>query len=217
MTAGRKTRRVQLRAACFLLAACALLARSAEAQARPGSIYDPSRGPIGLISNKIARAPGDIITIVISENTDVTDEQSTDLSRSTNLNYKINLFDIAPDAFDPLPRVDADSTDGFLGSSNYQKRGSVNARISAVVVDALPNGNLVVSARREVRLDDEVKLIEFTGIVRRYDIEPDNSVQSELVAEVELSFVGAGPMTRTTKRYGLGGFLHRAWAWIWPF
>ena len=49
--------------------ATALLAASAAAQARPGSIYDPSRGPRGLIAEKTALAKGDILTVVISETT----------------------------------------------------------------------------------------------------------------------------------------------------
>jgi len=202
----------------ILVAALAFsLDAPASAQRRIGSIYDPDQDPIGLISNKTARKVGDIVTILITETTDVANEESTGLNRATNLNYKLNVFDLKPDTFSVLPRVDADSTDGFTGSASYNKSGSFSARISAVVMDRLPNGNLVISGRREIHVDDETKLIEFTGIVRRYDIEQDNTVKSELVANAEVTYRGHGPLTRTTNRYGLGGWLHRFWGWLWPF
>jgi flagellar L-ring protein precursor FlgH len=200
-----------------LIVCAAALAASASAQARPGSIYDPGRGPNGLIAEKTAFRKGDIVTVVISETQNVQNNEASDLSRSTNLNYKLNVWDIDPDFFDPLPKVDADSSDGFVGSAKYQKSGNFRARLAAVVVDSLPNGNLVVSGRREIRIDNETKLIEFTGIVRRWDIAADNTVQSELVANAEIVYRGKGPLTDSTQRIGLGGWLHRAWAWIWPF
>jgi len=200
-----------------LIVCATTLAASAAAQARPGSIYDPSAGPRNLIGEKTALRKGDILTVVISETQNVTNNDSSDLSRATNLNYKLNVWDIDPDFFDPLPKVDADSSDGFIGSAKVQKSGNFKARLAAVVVDTLPNGNLVVSGRREIRVDQETKLIEFTGIVRRWDIDADNTIQSELVANAEIVYRGNGPITDHTQRIGLGGWLHRAWAWIWPF
>jgi flagellar L-ring protein precursor FlgH len=186
-------------------------------QDRPGSIYKPDRGPASMIQDKIATRAGDIVTIVINESQVLKNEESTDLSRATNLNYKLNLFDIKPDAFTTLPKLDADSTDGFVGSGSYQKTGEFAARLAAVVVDVLPNGNMVVSGRREIHIEDDTKLIEFTGIVRRYDIRADNTVASELVANAQVTYRGSGPLTEHTKRYGVGGMVHRAIAWLWPF
>jgi flagellar basal body L-ring protein FlgH len=76
---------------------------------------------------------------------------------------------------------------------------------------------MVVSGRREIHIDDETKLIEFTGIVRRYDIKSDNTIASELVANANVIYRGCGPLTESTKRYGVGGMIHRAIAWLWPF
>ena len=194
----------------------ALAGPDASAQMRQGSIYDPTMGPRGLIAEKTAFRKGDILTVIISESQNVQNNESSDLSRSTNLNYKINLFDVKPNTFSVLPRVDADSSNGFIGAATYQKSGAFTARLAAVVVDTHPNGNLVLSGRREIRIDNETKLIEFTGIVRRYDVAIDNTVQSELVANAEIVYRGSGPMTDHTNRYGLGGWLQRLWGWIWP-
>jgi|APFre7841882793_1041355.scaffolds.fasta_scaffold00480_5 flagellar L-ring protein precursor FlgH len=202
-----------------LLVTLSLPAVSADAgpDQRRGSIYNPAQGPVGLIANKTGSKIGDLVTIVIDESQDVKNEESSDLSKSTNLNYELANFNVKPNAFGTLPALEATSDDSLKGTANYKKKGTFTARVTAVVVDVLPNGNLVVNARREIRIDKETKLIEFSGIVRRYDIGADNSVASELVANAVVSYVGSGPLTDSTNRKGLGAFVHDAIAWIWPF
>lgn len=203
----------------FLVLATLLapLASPAAAQARRGSIYDPDRGPFGLVANKTASRLGDLVTIVISETQDVKNEESSDLSKATDLKYQLENFDIAPNAFSVLPGIAAGSDDTFKGTANYKKKGTFTARLTAVVVDTLPNGNLVVNGRREIRIDQEVKVIEFSGIMRRYDIQPDNTIASELVANAKVAYTGTGPLTNSTNRRGLGGWIHDAISWLWPF
>ena len=208
------------RAARRILAALAtmlVLSASAAAQARRGSIYDPSRGPVGLIADKTASRPGDLITIVISETQDVRNEETSDLKTESDLDYALNSFNLKPNMFSTLPDMKSGKSDTFKGTANYQKSGAFTARLTAVVVDTLPNGNLVISGRREIRIDRETKVIEISGVIRRFDIKPDNTITSELVADARVSYTGSGPLTRTTNRHGLGGFLHDAFVWVWPF
>ena len=75
----------------------------------------------------------------------------------------------------------------------------------------------VIEGRREIRLDDERKVLEFRGMVRKYDVLRDNTVESELVADAYVSYLGSGPMSQTGKRRGLAGWLYSAIDWIWPF
>ncbi len=203
----------------MLLTILALLAAATPsfAQARKGSIYDPDNSPGAPMAARIAVRRGDLVTVLISENQNVRNQEASDLSKATNLNYKINLFDLKPDAFTTLPKLDADSTDGFIGAAKYEKSGAFTARLAAVVVDVLPNGNLVISGRREIRIDQETKLIEFSGVVRRFDIGADNSVTSELVANAQVLYKGSGPMTHHTNRTGVGRWFHDAISWLWPF
>lgn len=201
--------------ATLLLAA--VLGGDALAQARPGSIYNPSRGPVGLIQDKTARRVGDLVTVVISEQADVSSEDSADTSKSTTLNYELTNFDIDPEAFSLLPSLGANSSDTFSGASQVDKRDSFEARITAMVVDVLPNGNMVVSGRRELRIENQIKLIEFSGVVRRYDIASANTVPSSLVADARISYVGMGPATQSTQRTGFGAWVHGVIDWLWPF
>jgi len=75
----------------------------------------------------------------------------------------------------------------------------------------------VVQGRREIRVDNETKVIEFSGIVRAYDVTAQNTIKSELVAEARIAYSGEGPLTNSTNRRGIGGFLHGLISWIWPF
>lgn len=195
----------------------ALLPVEASAQARRGSIYDVSRGPVSPVASKIAAKVGDLVTVVISESQDLKNEESSDITKKTDLDYQIRNFDIAPNAFNPLPRLSASSDDQFNGEANYKKKGKFQARLTAVVVDVLPNGNLVIGGRREIRIDRETKTLEFCGVVRGYDVKGDNTVASELVADARVSYVGQGPLTNGTNRRGVGGWIHDALDWLWPF
>ncbi len=206
----------------ILIAVAALVALGssgspASAQSRPGSIYNPDRAPRSMIADKTARRPGDLLTIIISETQKVDDKETSTITKATNLDYALTSFDIKPGFFNTLPDVAASSQDDFTGTANYKKDGTFQARMTVIVMDALPNGNLVVQGRREIRVDKETKVIEFSGIVRSYDIRQDNTILSELVAEARISYEGSGPLTEGTNRTGLGSLIHSAIAWIWPF
>lgn len=185
--------------------------------ARRGSIYDPDQGPFGLVSTRTAARAGDLITIVIQENQDVRNEESSDMTKGTTLDYQFTNLDIKPNLFNPLPRVAGTSDDQFRGTANYAKKGKFTARVTAMVVDVLPNGNMVVNGRREIRIDQETKLIEFSGVIRRWDIATDNTIASELVANAKVGYTGTGPLTNSTNRRGIGAWVHDAIAWLWPF
>ena len=199
-------------------AAALLLAATSPALAqRRGSIYDPSRGLQSPIADKTAHRMGDLVTVLISENQDLRNEERTDLTKNSTLDYQLLEFALKPDAFTTLPTMRTSKADVFGGLANYQRSGEFEARLTAMVVDVLPNGNMVVEGRREIRIDDERKVLEFRGIVRRYDIQRNNTIQSELVADAYVSYSGSGPLTNTGKRRGLAGWLHRAVDWLWPF
>jgi flagellar L-ring protein precursor FlgH len=206
------------RVATALVALTLLCAgREAFAQGRPGSIYKPGTGPIGMIADRTARRPGDLLTVLIEESQDLTNEETANLKKQTSLDYALTSFNIKPSAFDILPDLEADSTDDFQGTANYKKKGSFVARITTIVMDVLPNGCMVIQGRREIRIDNETKLIEFSGIVRAYDISADNTIASELVAEARVSYTGEGALTNATNRTGIGSVIHDFIAWLWPF
>ena len=86
-----------------------------------------------------------------------------------------------------------------------------------MVIDVMPNGNMVIEGRREIQIDQERKVLEFRGVVRRFDVLRNNTVESELVADAFVSYTGTGPITNSNRRRGLSSWLYSAVDWIWPF
>lgn len=201
----------------LFIALVALMTTSLASAQRRGSIYDPGLGPISPIADKTAHRVGDLLTIIIRENQDLKNEEKTDLAKNSTLNYQLLDFNVDPDAFSTLPSIRTSKSDTFGGSANYEKKGAFEARLTAIVVDTLPNGNLIVEGRREIRIDEERKVLEFRGIVRRYDVKRNNTVESELVADAYVSYAGSGPLTRSNERRGLAKWLYNAIDWVWPF
>jgi flagellar L-ring protein precursor FlgH len=126
----------------------------------------------------------------------------------------------------------ADSSSGtnkLVGQADLNLNGSSNrtlagqAQLTSVrtytdlitvsIIDILPNGNLVVEGHRTRFLAGEERTLRVTGIVRPTDIASQNTVQSQFVANFQISYVGKGPDT-DFNRYGWFG---RAMNFIWPF
>jgi flagellar L-ring protein FlgH len=199
----------KLSAPLVLLGAFFVTAALAPAQ----SLWNPDRPSPPLCADTTARAVGDVLTIVISEKQTVKNKEDTELSKSTSLDAALTNFDILPNAFNPLPAVAGSSDKQFDGEAKYDKQGSFETRLSVLVIDVQPNGNLVVEGRRRIVVDREVKCIRVTGIVRPYDVTTANAIFSWQVANASVAYEGNGTLTRTTNR----GFLGELLDFIWPF
>lgn len=200
-----------------LLVAAALMAADSAAAQRRGSIYDPTRGPVSPIADKTAHRVGDLLTVLIRENQDLRNEERTDLAKDSTLNYQLLDFAVKPDAFTTLPSVRTQKSDTFGGATAVEKIGAFEARLTAMVIDVMPNGNMVIEGRREILIDQERKVLEFRGVVRRFDVLRNNTVESELVADAFVSYTGTGPISNANRRRGVAGWLYSAVDWIWPF
>ena len=100
---------------------------------------------------------------------------------------------------------------------NTRRRDTVGRNVGRFRAGKHAAPRLVIEGRREIRIDNETKVIEFKGIVRRFDVSAMNTIESELVAEAHVSYIGTGNLTNATNRHGLGGWIHKALVWLWPF
>ena len=107
----------------------------------------------------------------------------------------------------PLKEVDLSS------KADYKDERSFIDSVTVVVIDILPNGNLVVKGNRERDIAGDIQTIELSGIVRPSDIEYDNTVMSEQVADFRLTTKNKGISAPYTKPGWLGSILDL----IWPF
>lgn len=172
-----------------------------------------------LYTDDVARSIGDLLTILISEDSKVDNKAKRDLKKETD---KSTSFDgelgITTDNHNILPRIpgfsmNAESTNELKSKADFKDERKFIDRITVVVVDILPNRNLVVMGTRNRNIAGDIQTIEVSGIVRPSDIQFDNTVKSEQVADFCIVTRNKGisaPYTRP-------GWLGRIFDIIWPF
>lgn len=158
-------------------------------------------GPVGatslwssaesLYADKKARSIGDLVTMIIVERSQATQSATTQTGSDGKVQVgPISLADIVP----VIPPISAGGSDSASAKGSTTRGGSLNARMTAQVVDVLPNGNLVIEGRQTIIVNSEEQIIIVSGQVRPQDIAPDNTVLSTFVADATISYEGTGPI-----------------------
>jgi len=172
-----------------------------------------------LYADDVARQIGDILTIKISEDSKVDNKAKRDLkkesSRSTTFNGELG---ITTPNYNMLPRIpgftmQAQSSNELKGKADYKDERSFVDRVTVVVVDVLPNRNLVVMGTRNRDIAGDKQVIEISGIVRPSDIAFDNTVKSEQVANFRVVTRNSG----VAEPYNRQGWLGRIFDILWLF
>jgi flagellar L-ring protein precursor FlgH len=180
-----------------------------------------------LFKDTRARSIGDVVTITITENTVVAENDVRNLNRTTNGSGSVTIFDRLRTPASTGTAAGTTGTAGqtllqaptqttsmtFAGTAATTSNQVFTDTVAATVVDVLPNGNLVIEGYRNRVVQGEERTLRFTGVVRQYDIRTGNVVPSTAVANFRISYLGRGPATRTTKQ----GFLTRINSLLRPF
>ena len=180
-----------------------------------------------LYTDAKARQVGDTVTIDIVEvssskmaaNTTTGRTSSVDTGVESALGYLRALEDsnsrLGKDAAGASTSslIKAGTTNSFSGKGSSDRSGSITASIGARVVEVLPNGNLMLFGRREMKVNNEVQYIIASGIVRPEDIDSDNRVISTYIADARIEYIGQGVISQEQKP----GWGMRLIGKIWPF
>jgi len=183
-----------------------------------GSIWQASS--VGLTEDLKARRKGDIVTIVITETASASKEANTGTSRNSTVNAGIPNFmgleqaGIIKNNFADLSKlINANVESTYKGSGSTSRKESLNATISAKVIDVLPNNNLLIEGRRNVKVNNEDQIIIIEGTVRPSDIGVDNVVNSIYIADARISYAGKGIISDRQKPGWLMNIVDK----VWPF
>jgi flagellar L-ring protein precursor FlgH len=165
-----------------------------------------------LYADDVARKIGDTLTIMITEASKVDNKAKRDLKkeadRSMDFNGELgNFADIGDFG------MAAESSNELKSKADYKDERNFVDRVTVVVVDILPNGNLVVMGTRSRNIAGDIQKIEVSGIVRPSDIAFDNTVKSEQVANFQIISRNAGFAEPYTRPGWFGQILDI----IWPF
>jgi flagellar L-ring protein FlgH len=160
-----------------------------------------------------ARSIGDILTIAITENSDVENSDSRGLSKQSSSSANGGFGYSGVSSGSAAAEINSDSQRDFSGDVNFSSARQFQDRFSVTVIDILPNGNLVVSGSRNVLVEGDEKTLTVTGIVRGDDILSDNSVRSSSVANLDINLTGKGTEQDFVKQGWLGRKVNK----LWPF
>ncbi|QOJ14720.1 MAG: flagellar basal body L-ring protein FlgH [Planctomycetia bacterium] len=198
--------------------------------ARPGqSAVEPSPNPdLAAVSTFAVELPQpetiqvhDFVTIIIREDKTATSDAKTtsdkkwdvqsELAKWVRLNPENRLI---PQSFsDGTPAVDFNFQDKWEGTGKVNRKDSLVTRITAEVIDVKPNGNLVLEARKSIRMDEEEQVALLTGMCRSRDVSPQNTVLSTQLADVRIDIAHSGAARDAANR----GWLKRAVDFLRPF
>jgi flagellar L-ring protein precursor FlgH len=198
----------------WLVLAAALLPAATRAQ----SLWrDDISKP--MYADKRANGIGDIITIVVQENTTANKNNETKTERQSSLNAAITSFLYSPAASGlltkggTLPALAFNSDHKHDGSGTIANSESIVAYVAARVVDVLPNRNMVIEGRRETAFGGEHQTVILRGVVRLDDVAANNTVYSYNVADASIRIINNGTVTDSTNK----GWFNRIWDKLNPF
>ncbi|MEQ9408593.1 MAG: flagellar basal body L-ring protein FlgH [Fuerstiella sp.] len=169
---------------------------------------------VQLFEDSRARRPGDLLTIVINESTEVENRENKALNKVTAAS---GMFDLTGTTTTNSVAANLDAskrTDrSFAGDATYRNSREVLDRVTVTVISVMPNGNLILAGDRRITTAGETRVLRLSGIVRPVDIGPDNTVSSRFVANMQTVYMDDGAERQFTRQSWLG----RAMNHVWPF
>jgi flagellar L-ring protein precursor FlgH len=173
----------------------------------PNSLW--RSGSRAFFKDQRAARVGDLLTVTVNITDKANIANETQRSRSASDDSGITDFvgskTLGVQAQKILPGriLTADSTSSSDGKGSVTRQEALQTSVAAVVTQILPNGNLVVEGKQEIRVNFEIRELIVAGIVRPEDIQSDNTIDSAKIAQARIAYGGRGQITDVQQpRYG---------------
>ena len=173
--------------------------------ASPNSLW--RSGARAFFKDQRAARVGDILTVMIVINDNAKTSNATAASRvgantagvTSFLGLETLASRVLPKAFNPAKAIDTNSILSNTGTGTITRQEQINLTVAAVVTSVLPNGNLVIQGRQEVKTNDDVRELTVAGIVRPEDITSSNTINHTQIAEARINYGGRGDLSDVQK------------------
>lgn len=169
--------------------------------ARPNSLW--RSGSRSFFNDQRAARIGDILTVEIEIDDSAELSNSSNRSREASSSAGVNNFfgleetlgQVFNGAFDPAAMVGGTADSEHRGTGAINREEKIELTVAAVIVDRLPNGNLVLAGRQEVRINGELRELTVSGIIRPEDVTSNNTINHTEIAEARISYGGRGSIS----------------------
>ncbi|MGB0683137.1 MAG: flagellar basal body L-ring protein FlgH [Magnetovibrionaceae bacterium] len=188
-------------------------------EANPNSLW--RAGAKAFFKDHRAKTIGDILTVKLDLSDSASLENSTERQRddsedsniSAILGYETEFDRIFPPGVNPASLISWDTNLDTNGDGNIERKETISLTFAAVITQVLPNGNLVLIGRQELRVNRELRELLVSGVINPGDIDPDNTIEHEKIAEMRVAYGGRGTLSDLqSPRWGA-----QVWDILFPF
>ena len=158
-----------------------------------GSLWSDTSESI--FRDKKALYVGDIVTIIVNERTQATQESGTEISQEETMESGTGDGILGK----LLEQFGIEASDQYESQGETTSGSTLRTTIAAEVIEVLPNGNLLIEARRSMVVNKETQTMIITGVIRTEDVDRGNQVDSMDIANLNIKYEGKGPIAKRQK------------------
>lgn len=171
----------------------------------PNSLW--RTGSRAFFKDQRARQVGDLVTVKVKVTDRAQLDNTTKRSRKNGEDFGAENFFGAESKWkakaDPSSLLKMDTDSSSEGTGSVRRAEQLATNVAASVTQTLPNGNLVIEGKQEIRVNFEVRELIVAGVIRPEDIESDNTIESAKIAQARIAYGGRGQITDVQQpRYG---------------
>lgn len=189
----------------YRLEAAPLAREHSHMNAKQTSLWNNS--PKSLFGDRRASQTGDILTVLVEIDDEAELTNSVTEDRQNNENLGIGAFfglpqklnNILPSGASTTPAVDLTRTRNLSGDGTIKREEKITLRLAVQVIDVLPNGYLQLAGKQQIMVNNEVRHLQVSGLIRTQDISRQNVITYDKIADARIYYGGKGQITDAVK------------------
>lgn len=168
-------------------------------------------GSNSFFKDQRAKRVGDLLTVMIEIEDQATLSNTSSRARDNSEDAQLpalggiesQIGKFLPQGYDPTDIIDFSATTNNRGTGSIDRSEEINLRVAALITQVLPNGNLVIHGKQQVRVNYEMRELQVAGVIRPQDITAANTIPYDKIAEARIAYGGRGHISDVQQpRYG---------------